>query len=175
MEMSPERQEYHRIIPKFISSISFCGKRQVIYDIGRSDIHDYSATFKDFDYKTVDRDPFKRPDISLDIEGLNEISVDDYLDRADGLLCNGVIEQCNDPFAMLRACRAMLKDGGIALFGMVLLGYPALSLDNFRFTKSGAVNALKKCGFSILYVDFVERDGVPTYVYAICKKKVEKT
>lgn len=166
-ELSPERLKYHELMSRFIK---FLVPGSLIYDIGKSHIHDYRKEFNKFDYRTIDRDLGKHPDILLDIEGLNEISIDDYLTRAEGLLCNGVVEQCDDPIKMIRSCHAMLKSNGQALFGFVLLGYPQHTYDFFRFTESGACGALKRAGFIIVDNVGVSRDGRPSYIYIFCKR-----
>lgn len=182
-DISQERIKYHELLEDFVARItlgssnydpiSMASSGGIVYDIGKSEVHDYRGLFKKFSYKTIDRDPWKKPDIGIDIEGLTNHNVEDYLDRASALLCNGVIEQCDDPFAMIRACNALLRMDSLALFGMCLLGYPPHSLDRFRFTESGALDAMKKCGFEVITKTIISRQEVPSYIYILCRKVKE--
>jgi len=123
-----------------------------------------------YHYRTIDRDKNKKPDILLDIESMDQFNAEQYLPVADALLCNGVVEQCDNPFQMIKACNAMLRMGGLMLFGSVLLGYPPHSYDRFRFTDTGALSALVRCGFAVRNAETLQRNGVPSYIYAICQK-----
>ena len=164
---SKERTKYHEAMEDFVLRIP---KASIVYDIGKSNTHDYFDVFKDMDFKTIDRDKNKVPDIVLDIEKLNEFNADDYLELADAILCNGVVEQCDNPFKMIEACYSILKSNGIILFGMVLTGFPLYDNDRFRFTAQGAELAIKHTGFTILTKEIVQRDGVDTYVYVVAQK-----
>ncbi len=166
--ISKEREKYHELMSGFIPMLR---KGALVYDIGVSSTHNYSHLFQDFHFMTIDRDSKKNPDICLDIEKLTSLyDFEDYLDIADAILCNGVIEQCSDPFNMLRACNSMLKSSGLALFGFVLLGFPEYDNDRFRFTKRGARESLGACGFGIRHEFIVTHEGKETYIYLVAQK-----
>ena len=165
MEMSPERKRYHQIMSEFILLLS---PKSTVYDIGKSTRFDYAPLFSGHSFKTIDRDPDKRPDIAMDIEMLTSSS----FATADALLCNGVIEQCNDPMQMIRGCNSLLKSGGLILFGFCLLGYPPYDNDRFRFTSQGAIVAVKRNGFNIIKIDIVKRNDIESYIYVLAKKTI---
>lgn len=167
MEISAERRKYHELLESFSKRVF---PNSVVYDIGRSRYHDYKYLFYECDFKTIDCDVTKKPDIFMNIEGINEHNIDEYLPQCHALLCNGVIEQCWDPMELIRSCCALVRSQGLALFGFVLLGYPEHDFDRFRFTKQGAICALKQCGFNIEDSYIVKRDNVPSYIYVVCKK-----
>lgn len=167
-QISEERRKYHDIIPSFIKRIK---REGIVYDIGKSHLHEYRSTFAGFHYLSVDRDPNKAPDILLDVEKYRHGLPG--LQPADALMCNGVIEQCDDPIEIIKACNDLLVAGGVALFGMVLLGYPPHENDRFRFTKNGAMSALVRYGFQVDDVTVIERSNIPSYIYAICTKTRE--
>lgn len=167
MTVSQERLKYHEIMAEFVKSIP---KGSIVYDIGKSIHHDYSGVFKDHDFSTIDMYDVKGPDILMNIEELPQIKPEDRPPLADAMLCNGVIEQCNDPMQMIRSCHGMLKDGGLILFGFCLLGYPIHDLDRFRFTQSGALFAVRRCGFSVHKYQIVSRKETESYIYVVAQK-----
>jgi hypothetical protein len=167
MTVSQERHKYHEIMAEFVKLVP---KGSIVYDIGRSIYHDYSIVFKDHDFSTVDMDADKDPDILMNIEDLYGFCVNERPPQANAMLCNGVIEQCNDPMQMLRSCHGMLQDKGLILFGFCLLGYPIHDLDRFRFTQSGALFALGRCGFNIIRHEVVSREGKESYIYVVAQK-----
>ncbi len=167
---SQERLKYHELMEEFVSLIP---KGSIVYDIGKSFYHDYKDKFKGHRFKVIDMNEDKSPDIVLNIEGLNQHNVEDYIHRAAALLCNGVVEQCNDPLQMIRSCNAILKSDGVMLLGCCSVGYNLHALDRYRFTKQGAEHALKRCGFSIINTWTVERNGLESYVYVMARKTKE--
>jgi hypothetical protein len=167
MQISPERHKYHEIMAEFVKLVP---KGSIVYDIGRSLVHDYADLFNGCDFSTVDMDADKDPDILMNIEDLYGFCAKERPPQANAMLCNGVIEQCNDPMQMLRACHGMLQDKGLILFGFCLLGYPIHDLDRFRFTQSGALFALGRCGFNILKTEVVSRGEAESYIYVVAQK-----
>lgn len=163
--MSPERIKYHEWQEKLKAYLT---AGSLIYDIGKSAIYDYSQTFKDFKYYTIDKSKEKNPDLQLDIEIIDELG---WKDHCDVLLCNGVIEQCENPFKLIQGCWILLKPAGYALFGIILTGFPIYDNDRIRFTVMGIRNALKK--FKIIDSEIIYRMGIdaPTYIYLIVKKE----
>lgn len=163
--LTAERQRYHQFL-NLIKVLMWPGA--IVYDIGKSIAHDYVGQFAAQKYKTIDRDPDKTPDIVLNIEGL--CCPEEYVDLCHFVLCNGVVEQCDNPYDLLAGVNAILKPGGFALLGIISVGYPIYSMDRVRFTPSGARYLVERYGFKIENEDVVERDGVPSYVFMICKK-----
>ncbi len=169
-EISQERIQYHELMQEFIALVP---NKAIVYDIGKSIYHDYKGKFKGRHFQVIDMDPDKAPDVVLNIEGLNEANIDQYIEKADALLCNGVIEQCNDPMQMIRSCSAILKMDGLVLFGFCSVGYPIHDLDRFRFTEQGSRFAIKRCGFTILKTVTVCRQELESYVYVMARKTTE--
>lgn len=160
--MTPERIKYHEMMERFKTYIP---KGCTIWDIGKSVAHDYKKIFKDYDYKTVDRDKTTNPDIFLDLEKLDGGGAC----ILDAVLCNGVTEQCSNPFDLLKGVESIIKVGGYGLYGVLLTSYPLFGWDNFRFTESGIL--LQFNNFDIIEKELVYRNDVPSYIYLICKKK----
>lgn len=165
-EITNERKRYHVVLDYFAAGLQ---PRALLYDIGKSDVHDYKSRLERFNYTTIDIDLQRFPDIVLNIEEARAGSVA----PADALLMNGVIEYCTDPLKMIAFCNGALKIGGRALFGMILTGYTVSSENSFRFTVDAALNAIIQSGFEIRRVEVVEREGIPSYVYAVCRKARE--
>lgn len=91
-------------------------------------------------------------------------------DRSRALICNGVTEQCSDAAALLRGCRALLRDGGVALFGIIGPGYPLMqTTDRCRLTPQGVRDYLTAAGFRVKDIVPVERHCVPSYSLAWCE------
>jgi len=165
MPDSLERQKYHEWLEKFKAYLtSGC----LIYDIGKSAKYDYADTFKEYNYKTIDKDINKNPDIVADME----ILIETYkIDNADAFICNGVVEQCENPYQLFKVLFELLKPGGYALIGTVLTGFPVYDNDRVRFTVVGIKKVLKKR--QLIDSEVIYRAGVtdPTYMYLIVKKE----
>lgn len=157
--MTPERVKYHEFQERFKKYLK---KGCLIYDIGKSDIWDYQKTFKDYDYKTIDKLKEKNPDIVQDMEDTI------FLDQTDAFVLNGVTEQCDDPFKLLHNLYIILDKGGIALFGICSVGYPIGEWDYLRFTPKGVEHLLTD--YEILEKEIVYRDNFPSYMFVIAKK-----
>lgn len=160
MNTTQERARYHEMLERFKSYIP---KGATIYDIGKSTRHNYATVFKDYNYKTIDRNKAIEPDIVADVEK----NID--LPLCDAVLCNGVVEQCDNPFLLFKNVTQLLEPKGVALYGSVSLGYPEYDVDYFRFTVKGLMRVLEK-SYSILESTLVTR-VTPSYVFVICQKK----
>lgn len=170
MEISPERSKYHELLLSFEKLLA---PGSTVYDIGKSTRHDYRPIFSAHDFKVLDRDEAKRPDIVIDVEKAGCYGFSDFTpDQVDAILCNGVIEQCDDPMQLIRSCNILIKPSGIILFGFCLLGYPLYDNDHFRFTARGATKAISRAGLTILKTDIVQRNGAASYIYVLAKKTV---
>ena len=164
---SLERERYHVWLEKFKA---YLNPGAVVYDIGKSRKYDYVETFKDFTFRTIDKNPLVQPDLELDLEELYSVTL---LPLADGILFNGVVEQCENPFILLETLNEMLKGSGVMLVGTVLTGFPVYDNDRFRFTEMGIKNALRD--YKLLESETIYRPGVkdPTYMYLLIQKTLE--
>lgn len=111
------------------------------------------------DYRTVDRDESLDPDIVLNLES-------EFLnDAADAIIVNGVFEQCNDPWALLRSVWLSLKSGGKLLVGLPSIGMePYGEKDKWRVTRAGAREYMKHYKVTGFW-------EFPTYFYITGEKK----
>lgn len=159
---SLERRKYHEWITKILPLFS---KDSIVYDIGKSHKYDYSKVFNQCKYRSIDNNITKAPDFLIDFEDINQLS---GLEKADLILCNGVVEQCNNPFDIVKNCLKLLNDKGYLLFGSVLTGFPVYNNDYFRFTENGAKRLFK----NIVSYEVVSREGItaPTYIYILCRR-----
>lgn len=162
--MSPERILWNARVDVLAADLPNVSE---VRDVGVSGSHSYRAAFARQRYQTIDREPKKRPDILLDLEG----PIPDLLARtADVVLCNGVTETCGNPFALVRGVRAILKPHGRALFGVMLAGYPiGEKADLTRFTPAGAVHLVETAGFRVLSVEQCRRGDIPSYAFLLCR------
>ena len=122
--------------------------QSVVYDIGKTTDWDYG-------FITIDRDKDKNPDIVLDMEKATTPH------PADGILYNGVFEQCDDPWELMRNIVKSLKPRGKILAGLASTGMaPYGRRDKWRVTKDGALAYMED-----FYLDnFYIFDG---YFYAL--------
>jgi hypothetical protein len=163
-QLSLNRAFFHNVaLPNFIKLLK---PNSAVLDIGVSQSHGdyYRSLFKDFTYKTLDRNPNVGADMVCDIE----IGVPFYFDAVIGM---GIWEQATNPFNMFFGVYNSLKPNGLALFGVVGLGYPEYSCDRFRFTNKGFRDLLAG-KFDILDFNSVGQ-GIPEYYFYICKKSVK--
>ena len=162
MSKSPERIAFETELRKFAASLK---PESIVYDIGKSQVHDYRSWFEGQRYRTIDCNPAAGADIIADIEG------DDLPSACTALVCNGVAEQCGDVAAMLRGCRSLISlSGGVALFGIIGPGYPLMQgMDRVRLTPQGVRHYLTAAGFRIKDIVPVERGGVPSYSLVWCE------
>ena len=156
---APERLAYHKWIEKFKN---YLNPHDTIYDIGCFSRHDYHETMRDYYYSTVDKDVNQSPDILLNIETHSLL-------HADGIMCHGVHSECANPFNLTKGCYNSLKSGGIALFGIVLLGYPEYDGEYWRFTQSGAKKLFD--GYFDVLQDEVYFRSIPSFYFSIVRKK----
>lgn len=163
MSLTPERCKFHEILGKFYSYLPN-DKDTLIYDVGVSNSHNYKEYFKEYDYRTLDCDKSKNPDILIDLEGRFAIF------EADAIICMGVTEQCENPYNLIDGVTTALMRGGIALFGIISVGYPVYDNDRVRFTPSGVDHLLKD--YEVLERDiFCRSHDIPSYVFVIGRKK----
>jgi hypothetical protein len=158
------RDKYHQWQERFKVYIPI-GSTLCDIGVAGTEQFGYKECFKDFRYRTLDKDASLNPNIILDLENLPEDCYECY----NTLLCNGVTEWCNNPFNLVEGCYNLLKKDGYALFGIILYGYPLLnSEDKTRFTVNGAYNLLKK--FMLVEKEILHYDNLPSYIYLIVKK-----
>jgi len=162
-QLSPERLRFLEVLDNFINSLK---NNSLVYEIGKSHLHDYKSLFEKHRHKTIDIDPLKKPDILLDVE--NSASVM-RLGVADAVIMHGVYEQCNDPIKLIRGVTAMLRPGGKALFGLISVGFPLFGFDRWRITPSGVDIYLKD--FNKTSEVVIYRGELPSYVFVTAEKK----
>ena len=127
-----------------------------VYDIGKSTTWDYKSYFK-CGFKTIDRNQDLKPDIHLDLEDLLHW----LTPKADGVIFNGVFEQCGNPFEVIEGIKQILNPGGLILAGLASNGMePYGESDKWRVTKDGALAYMKD--FKIL-----EIHEFPAYFYIL--------
>lgn len=132
----------------------------LVYDIGVSK-WDYRKFF-DCKYYTVDRDEKRKPDLLHNYE-LELISYE--LERVNGIVLNGVFEQSDDPFKLMKNIHSMLVPGGKLLAGLIGIEAPWTSnRDKWRVTKAGALEYCKAFHIDEFY-------ELPGYYYVVGTKK----
>lgn len=130
----------------------------IILDIGKTDTFDYNSWFKEYTYISIDRDGSKNPSLVLDAEKSS------LPFSAEGVIFNGVFEQCDDPFAIKRNMLSCLKPSGVVLFGLAGIGMkPYGERDKWRVTKEGALSFVKPLNLLKFY-------PLPEYFYALARK-----
>lgn len=129
MQPSEHRRYLNEVLlPKWAAQFS---PDQLVYDIGKSTTWDYRPYFK-CQYMTVDRNEDLKPDLVRDVEKIRLVP------QADGILFNGVFEQCDDPLAIIRNLRHSLKEGGRILCGLAGIGMVEYGpKDRWRITQAG--------------------------------------
>ena len=149
-------------LPKFIGLLK---PGDIVYDIGKSGRWDYKPLFEQQTYVTVDINPDVKPDIVDDLENTKIAA-----NSVDGLICCGVWEQTKNPFELIKGLVKILKVNGIALFGIVSIGYPLYSKDYLRFTPMGAEKLFSR--FSLLDKKIVYVNENPEYLFYIYEKYI---
>ena len=138
MNTISEHRKYHNevLLPEWSKKFE---PSHLVYDIGKSTTWDYKSSFK-CSLKTIDRNSYIEPDICIDIEWKNNI----YVPLADGILFNGVYEQCSDPIKLMKGIKAIIKPGGLILAGLASIGMtPYGDSDKWRLTRAGAREYMK--------------------------------
>lgn len=167
--MTPEREYFNiTVLPKFIKD--YVTKGDAVIDIGKpNDGWGYRKMFEDVGaiYKTLDRRRDLNPDIWCDVE---EVQLRKEI--ADCIICNGVTEQCNNPFKLVDGIKEILKIGGFGLFGIMATSFPLIQdLDLWRFTPQGIGKLLNK--FCLVDFDASQnRRGISSYIFVIVKREV---
>ena len=134
---------------------------QIVYDIGVSK-WDYRKFF-DSEYFSVDCDEKRKPDILCNVE--KSYIGESFHRLGNGILLNGVFEQCDNPFALMKNVHKSMVDGGKILAGLIGRRARWKSVrDKWRVTKSGALSYCK--GFRI--DEFYE---LPSYYYVLGTKE----
>lgn len=163
--MTPEREFYHKTaLKKFIEIVK---DSDLVYDIGKHGQFSYSEFLPGLHVRTIDRDASTHPGLFMDVEKLKEPCPR----LAPAVLCNGVLEQCDNPFALVQGIKNLVMVGGHVLFGVMSVGYPIIEIDYVRFTPNGFRRLLEREGFDLVEFDEVKRGGVPSYIYAIAKRR----
>ena len=157
-EMTEARDILHKeILPAFLNYVK---REDIVYEIGKGEF-DYHAWRSNI--ITLDRDVSKHPDLVVDVEATNN-SVEL---RCDALMCIGVLEECDNPFHLIEGVRRMLKDGGVVVFGIALIGNEPYKNDFWRFTINGARKLIGK--FEALEEKIIYTKEVPSYAFIIAR------
>lgn len=134
---------------------------QLVYDIGKSPLWDYAAHFR-CALVSVDRDRRTGADMVLDMER----PIPPEVRRADGIMFNGVFEQCADPFRARAGIDSLLAPGGTVLFGLAGPGMAQYDeTDKWRVTRDGA----RAYASSFEILEFHE---LSTYFFIIARKRI---
>ena len=118
-QLSHERLTYHVQLKRFAERLPDGG---LVLDIGHYLKQSYQTFFPKQQFATIDRNPTVGATHVVDVEAIRGNI--HGVPFADGLLCNGVTEQCDNPYDLVRGCYHLLKPGGLALFGIMGPGYP---------------------------------------------------
>lgn len=160
--MTPEREQINKVwILKFAGLLP---AGSLIYDIGVG-AYDYKENLFGKMVKTIDKDSRINPDYVADIE---EEFIN--LPSANGIICIGVTEQCDNPFNIIKGVYNLLLDRGKVFFSILLTGYPLYDIDYLRFTEKGAIRLLDRYFNKIESSVFV-REKEPTCLFYIGSKK----
>ena len=146
------------LMPWWAATMRLPPKR--VIDVGVSKWSwNYRQCFQCSGYETLDRDPEREPDIVQDLE---EVPCSP---QVDGMILNGVFEQSNDPFQLMRNVIKSLVPGGKILAGLIGIDAPWTSdRDKWRVTKSGALEYCK----AFCIDEFYE---LPGYFYVLGTKE----
>jgi hypothetical protein len=165
-DVSPERKVLNEIMLERFRG--YLKEGDVLYDIGKSRTWDYRSFFEKQKFFTVDRNKEISPDLCFNVESIYKVEGR----LCDAIICNGVVEQCDNPFELLRGLKVLLKKDSYVLFGVILVGYPLYQeFDFFRFTPMGVKKVMKDFNFEILEEQMCYRNDVPSYIYLICQSK----
>jgi hypothetical protein len=151
-----------RIVLNDIMIPTFKGylKGDKVYEIGKG-VYDYKHYIPNL--ITIDKDPNKHPDIVMDIETCSPY-------KADGVLCIGVSECCENPFDLIEGVADMLVKDGKALFSIMLLDSRESEGDFWRFTTQGA-RKLLNTWFDILEEKIIVSDHITLVGLFIVNKR----
>ena len=161
--MTPERQHFNEVVlPRFIKEYVH---KNIVLDVGKpNDGWNYRQMFEGMNYKTLDRRKDLKPDIVDDMEDTK--LAEEYTDI---VICNGVFEQCCNPFKLVEGLWKVLRRDGYGLLGIMSVGFPMIQdLDLCRFTPQGVDRLLR--AFKIINMDIRERDKMPSYIFVTVQK-----
>jgi hypothetical protein len=135
-----------------------------VFEIGKSEVYSYKDRIPNL--ITLDRDIHKNPDILIDIE---TVIIGQDLLVCDAMMCIGVTEECSNPFNLIEGLARIIKDKGIVLFGIALIGNKGYDNDYWRFTISGARKLVNRY-FDTLQEKIIYTNGIPSYSFIIANK-----
>lgn len=133
----------------FEEKIKEVAKEKIIFDIGGASrfqkaLAIYEEYFADCDYKTIDIDESRNPDIIADAHNLP------LADKsADAVICNSVLEHVPDPLKVVDEIYRILKPGGKCLIHVPFLhayhgGKEYHEKDYWRFSRDGIQYLLRR-------------------------------
>jgi len=161
--LSEERKAYHLFLERFVEKYTPSGD---VYDIGISERFDYAPVFEGCNYQTIDKRETVgndvRPDIVLDIEYAQ------WEEGADVVIAAFLLEQTLNPGVIVQKIYQMLRPGGLAVFAILLTGYPGYEDCYSLMTEVGARKLLED--FAIRETEVIERDGKPSLLLAVVAK-----
>jgi len=129
-----------------------------VYDIGKSVTWDYSADFR-CKFLTIDRDKSLEPDICINLENGERQGL-----KADGVIFNGVFEQCDNPFSLMEGILSLLNPQGKILAGLASIGMvPYGEKDKWRVTRNGVLAYMK-------YFRITQLTEFPEYFFVLGEK-----
>jgi hypothetical protein len=165
MNISPERELMNNSwLPEL--SLMLEGN-SLIYDIGVG-AYDYTSLFPKCQIETIDYDKRKCADNIWDVENEEDLV---FSDKADGVICIGVTEQCNNPFILVKnISEYLVKYKGKVFFSVLLTGYPLYETDFCRFTHDGALRLLNRYFNPIRFCDSYRGD-IPSCLFYIGENK----
>jgi hypothetical protein len=162
--LSDERKAYHVFLEQFVAKYIEGGED--VYDIGISERFDYAPMFSVCEYKTIDKREVVgngvRPDSVVDIALLG------WQENSDVVTAAFLLEQTLNPEEVVRRIWKMLKPNGLAVFAILLTGYPGYEDCYTLMTETGARKLLE--GFAMRESNIVERNGKPSALLAVVAK-----
>ncbi len=162
--MTPEREALERWLGRLALQVP---EKGVIFDVGKPCAwEEYKAIFQSRNYRTIDRNPALGADITADVES-DPLTI--YSETADATICSGVTEQCDNPFLLRDGVFRLLKPGGLALWGVLCVGFGMYPGERFAFTPEGVAEYLK--GYDWLSHEICYRDGTPSYFFVLGRKR----
>jgi SAM-dependent methyltransferase len=123
-------------------SKKYCSPEDVMYDIGGVSRYSYKEYFPL--YYTINKSKEEHPDIIANAEKLPRL-------KTGNVICIALLEHVENPEKVIREIRKVVRDKGYVYIWVPFFwrehNYP---VDNYRFTKQGLENMLKKCNMEIV-------------------------